>query len=74
MNTEPTGRTAAQIVQRTEELAAALNSWRWGGVLESGTYRESENVKAQWCWQMACKAQEILTDTDPENAAAELAA
>ena len=65
-------RTDQDIVDRTEALAAALNDWRWGGKLESGTYRDSGNVKAQWCWQMACRAQEILTDTDPENAVAEL--
>ena len=46
-------RTDAEIVRRTEELAAALNYWRWGGRLTSGTYRDSENTKAQWCWQMA---------------------
>lgn len=65
-------RTDQDIVARTEELAAALNDWRWGGKLGSGTYRDSGNVKAQWCWQMACRAQEILTDTDPENSVAEL--
>ena len=65
-------RTDTQIVQQTEKLAAALNDWRWGGLLTSGTYRASENTKAKWCWQMACKAQEILTATDPQNAVAEL--
>jgi hypothetical protein len=71
-HTAVSARTAEQIVAQTEELAAALNTWRWGGRLESGTYRTTPNPKAQWCWQMACKAQELLTATDPENAVSEL--
>lgn len=69
---QPAWRTDAQIVEQTEELAAALNDWRFGGQLTSGNYRDSINAKAHWCWLMACKAQEILTATDPANAAAEL--
>lgn len=68
-----TMRTDQDIVDRTEALAAALNDWRWGGRLESGTYRDSCSLKAQACWQMAAMAQEILTGTDPENAVANLA-
>lgn len=68
---EPAARTAAQIVQQTEELAAALMEWRFGGLL-AADYRTSKNPRGLHCWQMACKAQEILTATDPMNAVAEL--
>ena len=65
-------RTDAQIVAQTEELAAELDRWRWGGVFEDVTYRSNNATRARHCWEMACKAQEILTDTDPENAVAEV--
>lgn len=65
-------RTDAQIVAQTEELAAELDRWRWGGVFEGITYRNNNATRARHCWEMACKAQEILTNTDPENAVAEV--
>lgn len=65
-------RTDAEIVSQTEALAAKLNDWRWGGKLTRGTYRASKALKARACWQMACAIQEMLTQTDPENAAAEI--
>ena len=66
-------RTDAEIVAQTEELAARLNSWRWGGKLTDGaTYRNSQATKARACWGMACLIQELLTDTDPENSVAEI--
>ena len=60
-------RTSQQIIDQTEELAAkfaAVTHWQ----LHSGKYSSSENPRAQQFWAMACIAQEMLTDTDPENA------
>lgn len=64
-------RDDAYIVRQTEELAAALCEWRFGGKLK-GEYRNSENPRGAACWAMACKVQEMLTDTDPEDAVANL--
>lgn len=70
--TERQPRTDAEIIAQTENLAAKLLDWRWDGILESGSFRDSKNPRAASCWAMACSAQELLTDTDPENAAAEI--
>lgn len=36
------------------------------------TFRDSLDIRARHCWLLACQIQEMLTDTDPENAASEL--
>ncbi|AWI53166.1 hypothetical protein DEH84_06790 [Aquabacterium olei] len=65
-------RTDAEIVVQTEMLASFLLGWRWGQEPEAGAppFRTTRNVKAQGCWDAACKIQELLTDTDVENAVA----
>lgn len=67
-------RSPALIVDETERLAGLLASRFHGSKLTRGTYRESTNPKAQKCWKVACEIQELLTQTDPENAVAELGA
>lgn len=75
MNHEPIGRTAAQIVQQTEELALMLMREVYQreptGQAAPAT-RDSADPRAKHCWQMACKAQSLLTATDPEDALSEL--
>jgi hypothetical protein len=65
-------RTDEEIVAQTEELAKTL-------ALEDGWVRksprrwhESENPRTRKYWRMACIAQEILTNTDVENAVANI--
>jgi hypothetical protein len=65
-------RTDEEIIAQTEELAKML-------ALEDGWVRrsqrrwhESENPRTRKYWRMACIAQEILTNTDVENALANL--
>lgn len=66
-------RTDQQIVDQTEELAVWLLSWGFNHRPETQTpMRESAHPFAERCWEAACRIQEMLTDTDPENSVAEL--
>lgn len=71
---EPKARSEQEIVDQTEGLAKFLMLWRWGQEPESPaiTMRNSINSKAKKSWHAACHIQELLTDTDPENAVAEV--
>jgi hypothetical protein len=64
-------RTDEVIVQQTEELAAWLMHWRWEQEPDGAVqFRNTQNTKAQRCWDAACHIQELLTATDVENAVA----
>lgn len=67
-------RTDREIVDQTVELANRLLAWKHNLVPESGAAPiwDSPNPLAQECWQMACEMQETLTQTDVENALAEI--
>lgn len=66
-------RSAATIVEQTEQVAATLATALFGSELPAGeNFRESENLRAQACWRVAADIQEQLTDTDVENAVAEM--
>lgn len=68
-----TPRTDAQIVEQTEMVAALLAEQFDGSAqTEGATYREAAHPNAQRCWKVACRLQELLTDTDVQNAVAEL--
>ena len=71
---EPVGRTDQQIVDQTEELAGFLMRafHRREKADPLSTFRGTQDIRAQHCWQTACQIQEMLTATDPENAVAEL--
>lgn len=67
------GRTDQEIVDQTEALAVWLLSWAFNHKPETTTpIRDSAHPFAERCWSAACHIQEMLTDTDPENAVAEL--
>lgn len=71
--TEPPGRTDQEIVDQTELLSVWLLDWRHGHEPEGDSpMRHSKHPFAKQCWQAACHIQEMLTDTDPLNAIAEL--
>lgn len=65
-------RTAKEILEQTNELAAKFYAC-WG-------YRSSPNFRfdlsnhghEQIAWRQACIAQEILTDTDVDDALSEI--
>lgn len=67
-------RSEQEIVDQTEELAAMLMSWSFNheAADPSTKMRESNHPFAERSWEMACRVQEFLTATDPENAVAEL--
>jgi len=67
-------RTEQQIVDQTEALADMLMKafHRREKADPLSTYRGTQDTRARHCWLIACEIQEMLTDTDPENAAAEV--
>lgn len=66
-------RSDKEIVQQTEALAVYLLSWCFSHEPETATpMRDSTHPFARRCWAAACHIQEMLTDTDPENAVTEL--
>lgn len=74
-DSEPVGRSADQIVQQTDELALLLMRevyQRKPAGDSAPTLRDSADPRGQFCWRLACQIQEMLTNTDPENALAEL--
>jgi hypothetical protein len=71
---EQVGRTDREIVDQTEELAGLLMQafHRREKADPLSTFRGTQDIRAQHCWQIACQIQEMLTDTDPMNAVAEV--
>jgi hypothetical protein len=71
---EQVGRTDREIVDQTEELAGLLMRafHRRKKADPLSTFRGTQDIRAQHCWQTACQIQEMLTDTDPMNAVAEV--
>lgn len=67
-------RSEQQIVDQTEALADMLMKafHRREKADPLSTYRGTQDTRARQCWLMACETQEMLTNTDPENAAAEV--
>lgn len=64
-------RTDQEIVDQTEELARKFADAD-GYTLIGESFRGAEAPRAQKAWQLACMAQEFLTNTDVENAVANL--
>lgn len=71
---EPVGRSEQEIVDQTEALAKSLlqEFFNHEPVDQTQNFRHSEHPFARKCWLVACQIQEMLTATDPENAAAEI--
>jgi hypothetical protein len=69
---ERVGRTDREIVDQTDELAGFLMRafHRREKADPLSTFRGTQDTRAQHCWQIACQIQEMLTDTDPMNAVA----
>ncbi|WP_130355661.1 hypothetical protein [Pigmentiphaga kullae] len=67
-------RSAGTIISQTEELAAVLmkNIFQREAAEAGFLFHESECPRAKHCWRLACEIQEMLTDTDPDDALSEL--
>lgn len=63
-------RSDLEILEQTNELARQIYRLHdRGGSVEKGyRFDKSEHPQEAQCWQMACVAQELLTDADVENA------
>lgn len=61
-------RSDKEILEQTEQLARIFGQMH-GREVTNPNYRFqlSTNPRCQFMWEMACKAQEFLTDTDPNN-------
>lgn len=71
---EDSGRTDRQIVDQTEELAALfmLEIYNRESATGATRYRDCTDPRGKHCWQLACRVQEMLTATDPENSVEEV--
>ena len=67
-------RGAAYILRETNELARQLYRLhdRGGTVAPEYRFDLSEHPQEIQCWQMACAAQQLLTETDLEDVLSEL--
>jgi hypothetical protein len=66
------GRSEQKIVDQTNELAGKLCQLLGYETPPKYKFYKSRNPRGQLAWRMACVAQEHLTNTEPDNALAEL--
>ncbi|WP_337881737.1 hypothetical protein [Chromobacterium haemolyticum] len=64
-------RDAQEIVDQTNQIAALIAADH-GFELEHQAYHKATATRAIAIWKLACRIQELMTATDPENAVAEL--
>lgn len=68
-------RTDQQIVEQTNEIARIIYAFM-GYNVPQGTEFHTETInrhpQERQCWQAACEIQRLMTQTDPEDALAEL--
>lgn len=68
-------RTAQEIVDQTNTIAAIIYlgmGYQSPKGFEFHTYTINRHPHETNCWDSACKIQELLTDTDPNDALDEL--
>lgn len=65
-------RTNKQIVKQTNDLARAFYQALGYQVKEGYRFDRARHPQEIGMWRLACIAQEMLTDTDAENALAEV--
>lgn len=60
-------RTNLEIVQQTKELASRFYGMM--GYMQGADYdwQGSQHPQERLCWEMACEAQDLLTETDVED-------
>ena len=62
------GRSDQQIVDQTNQLARLLYELRGYSVLEGYRFDLATHPHEVEAWRGACAAQNLLTDTDPQDA------
>jgi hypothetical protein len=65
-------RTDQEVVDQTNELARILYATKGHAVPVGYQFENATHPDEEAAWYGACEAQRLLTDTDPENALAEL--
>lgn len=64
-------RTDREIIEQTNELARRLYALRGYAVAEGYRFDRAFHPHAREAWAGACVAQQLLTDTDPDDALSE---
>lgn len=66
------GRTSQQIVNQTNELA--LQYYKMYGYVAPDGYRfdKAPHQREAMMWKLACRAQEMLTNTSPDDCLTDL--
>ena len=65
-------RSDREIVDQTNELARKFYALSGNVVKEGYRFDKAHHPQEQLMWGMACVAQELLTETEPETALMEL--
>ncbi len=70
----PEFRSDKEIVEQTERLAKMLMLRFYNRVpMKDGIkLRVADDLRSKLCWNVACDIQEMITETDPENAVSEI--
>jgi hypothetical protein len=63
-----TGRTDEEVVKQTNELARTLYQLRGYGAGECYSFASATHPHEKEAWAGACAAQQLLMDTDPNDA------
>lgn len=66
-------RHPQEIIDQTNQVAQKIANWM-GFELEHGEFHRATADRAQGIWKLACQIQEFMTETDVENALAEIEA
>ncbi|MCG9124266.1 hypothetical protein LH460_06220 [Laribacter hongkongensis] len=64
-------RKAQYIVDQTNEIAVLISTFM-GYELTSGQFHKATATRGRAIWNLACEIQELMTDTDVENALQEI--
>ncbi|KVD92980.1 hypothetical protein WS63_08070 [Burkholderia stagnalis] len=72
MNKEAQIRTDIEVVEQTNALARKLYAIRGYDVPEDYRFDRATHAHEVEAWQGACAAQLLLTDTDPDDALANI--
>lgn len=68
---QPKPRNNKDIIDQTNEIAALIATAQ-GFELDHKAFHKATATRAIEIWGLACRIQELMTATDPENAVAEL--
>lgn len=72
MDDVPGPRTDQAIVDQTNELARTFYTLMECQVPEGYRFDRAHHPQERLCWRMACEAQLLFTETDPEDALSDI--